>query len=440
MRKFLVLVGVCLLCCCVTRPVVAQQALGRTTIRSPRVAALEKSLKDGDAAALENFWREIKQRGTPLVERISGDDKHVLVTFLWRGGPETTNVGLVSDLPGAAEEPEKSLLEKLPNTNVWFRTYKLRNDGRFTYYISPNDSLLPVAQRRGRYWDTWRADPLNPRHFVMHEDRDYVRSLVELSGAARIPWLEAKPNVPKGRSKQFHVGSKILGEERSFWIYTPPGYSTDGQPYDLLVLFDGDSYALDVPTATIIENLLEAGRIRPLVVLMVDQKDRNVELACNERFTNFVAQEMVPWVRAHYHVTSSAAKTTIGGQSFGGLAAAFAGLRHPEVFGNILTTTAYFEWDPQEKSAADAEDLEYEWIIRQFAASPKLPLRFVITAGLFDWGGDTTPQPSSLAASRHMRDVLLAKGYAVSYREIAGADEVLTAAVTLPDALRALRK
>lgn len=430
-----------LLGCCAPLPAYAQLSRIPLAPRSPRLAMLRKQLKNGEAGVLDNFWREVKQRGTPLVEPIPSDDKHVLVTFLWRGGPETKNVGLVSDLPGgAAEAPEKNLLTNLPGTNVWFKTYRVRSDARFTYYLSPNDSLVPRAEKKEKDWETWQADPLNPRHFVQHEDRDYVRSLVELPGAAPIPWLEARSDAPKGRTEEFHLSSMLLGEERRFWVYTPPGYTVTGRPYDLLVFFDGQMYAQMIPAATIIENLLAGGRIRPPAVLMIDQKDRNVELACNERFTNFVAQELVPWVRAHYHVTSSPAETTIGGQSLGGLAAAFAGLRHPDVFGNVLTTTAYFEWDPQEDSAADPEDLEYEWIIRQYAASARLPLRFVITAGLFDWNDETTPEPSSLAASRHMRDVLLAKGYTVVYKEIAGGDEVLTGAVALPEELLALLK
>ncbi len=89
-------------------------------------------MKSGDAAALDDFWREVKQRGTPLVEPIPGDDKHVLVTFRWRGARETKNVVLFSALPGVGDAPEKNLLANLPGTNVWFKTYKLRKDSRFT--------------------------------------------------------------------------------------------------------------------------------------------------------------------------------------------------------------------------------------------------------------------------------------------------------------------
>ncbi|HEV2021130.1 MAG TPA: alpha/beta hydrolase-fold protein [Terriglobales bacterium] len=431
--------GFLLIGCCVPTPACAQEGSNQLPIRSPRVVALEKQLESGDVAALDSFWSEIKQQGAPLVEPISGDDKHVLVTFLWRGGRETKNVGLFSDLLGAAEAPEKNLLVNLPGTNVWFKTYAVRKGGRFAYYLSPNDSLLPYDQRKGKDWDTLQPDPLNPRHFVTHyEQRDKVSSLVELPGAAPVPaWLGARPDVPSGRTEVQHLSSKILGNERRFWVYTPPGYTADGKPYDLLVLFDGGAYARTIPTATIIENLLAAGRIHPLVVLMVDQKNRNIELTCNEAFNEFLVRELMPWVHEHYHVSSNPAETIVGGFSARGLAAAFAALRHPEIFGNVLSLSGYFSWDPREDQAVDEEDLEWEWIIRQFAASPQLPLRFTLTVGLFErFHREKLPDmPTLLQSNRHMRDVLLAKGYPLNYREVPGGHEVYAFELALPDAL-----
>lgn len=38
------------------------------------------------------------------------------------------------------------------------------------------------------------------------------------------------------------VSSAILGNERTVWTCTPPGYKPDGGPYPLLLLFDGDAY------------------------------------------------------------------------------------------------------------------------------------------------------------------------------------------------------
>ena len=119
-----------LLGCCVPAPTEAQQGSEQPPIRSLRLVALERKLKSGDVAALDNFWREIKQQGTPLVEPIPGDDLRVLVTFLWLGETETKNVVLFSALPGgddaasafSAAQLVQNQFVNLPGTNVWFKT------------------------------------------------------------------------------------------------------------------------------------------------------------------------------------------------------------------------------------------------------------------------------------------------------------------------------
>jgi hypothetical protein len=50
---------------------------------SPRLAGLQKEKGAGNASAVETFWREVTRQGTPLIEPIKGDERTVLVTFLW---------------------------------------------------------------------------------------------------------------------------------------------------------------------------------------------------------------------------------------------------------------------------------------------------------------------------------------------------------------------
>src|SRR5262249_19776793 len=51
---------------------------------SPGLASLKKQLARGNAAALDEFWKEVGKQGAPLVEPAPTDDKHQLVTFVWR--------------------------------------------------------------------------------------------------------------------------------------------------------------------------------------------------------------------------------------------------------------------------------------------------------------------------------------------------------------------
>jgi enterochelin esterase-like enzyme len=204
------------------------------------------------------------------------------------------------------------------------------------------------------------------------------------------------------------------------------------EPIDHVLLFDGQACIdlLDVPT--VLDNLLAESRIPSLVVVMVDNPDRetrNRELPCHQPFADFLARELLPWARARYHVTDDPARTIVGGQSYGGLAATFAGLRYPEVFGNVLSQSGSFWWKPD-------GDEEHEWLTRQFVDSPALPLRFYLDVGLLE--NSYEEGPSQRCTNRHMRDILRAKGYPVHYVEYNGGHDYVWWRGTLADGLLAL--
>jgi enterochelin esterase family protein len=71
---------------------------------------------------------------------------------------------------------------------------------------------------------------------------------------------------------------------------------------------------------------------------------------------------------------------------------------------------------------------------KQFIASPKLPLRFYIDAGAFEFDSNGTGG-GILETSREMRDVLLAKGYEVHYQQFVGGHDYLSWRGTLADGL-----
>jgi len=68
-------------------------------IQSSRLLRLQTDMRD-DASAVLRFWDEMAERGTPLIEPISGMDHQMLVTFLWRAGDAVEHVALICDLTG----------------------------------------------------------------------------------------------------------------------------------------------------------------------------------------------------------------------------------------------------------------------------------------------------------------------------------------------------
>jgi len=409
---------------------------------SPRLTALRDRIKSGDREALNSFWKEISERGAPIVEEVPGVDREMLVTMLWRGTAETKNV-FVFRL-GEVNKPMVRLLD----TDLWYKTFRLQKGARFIYQLATN---LPDPKEWGgvtRFAGVVRNDPLNPFQYAERSDefnpyQVNTFSALELPAADSQAWNITQPKVPTGQVQRDKFRSKLLGNERPIWIYTPHSYSPGKKPYGLLVLSDGGVYVNGAHVATTLDNLIAAGVIPPLVAVMVDNPNRWPELSCNSAYADFLAQEIVPWARANYHATDRPEQTTIGGASLGGLAAAFVGLRHPEVFGNVLSQSGSFAWKP------DGEK-EYEWLNRQFAASPRLPLRFSFEAGLMEgtwwWrslvpvspNGPTLIDPTLLAANRNLRDTLQSKGYPVHYTEFNGNHGFLNWRGTLASHLIAL--
>jgi enterochelin esterase family protein len=411
---------------------------------SPRLQTLQERLKSGDKDALDSFWKEITERGAPIIERVPGNDRDLLVTMLWRAKEETRNV-FVFRL-GDVSKPMARLLD----TDLWYKTFRLQKGARFIYQLATN--LPDPKEWRGitRFAGDLRNDPLNPLQFTerWNEFNPYevtFTSAVELPSAEPQVWNVVQPKVPTGRVQRDKFTSKLLGNERPIWIYTPHGYAAGKKPYGLLVLSDGGLYVNTAHVATTLDNLIAAGVIPPLVAVMVDNPNRWRELSCNSQYADFLAQEIVPWARANYHATDRPEQIIIGGTSLGGLQAGCAGLKHSEVFGNVLSQSGDFKWKP------DGEK-EWEWLNRQFAASPRLPLRFSFEAGLMEgtwWWRDLMAQlpnpppanlidPTFLATNRNLRDTLQSKGYSVHYTEFNGNHGLLNWRGTLASHLIAL--
>jgi enterochelin esterase-like enzyme len=388
------------------------------------LAALQKDLKAGDRNALETFWQKVAQEGTPLVEAIAGDHQHALLTFLWRGRAETKNVVVSSEL---GLDPVKNQMTHVPDTDIWYKSYRVPNNIRLTYELSPNDSLLPWNKRPET--EHYEADPLNPRKLPG------FGSAVELPAAPLQPWITTYPDAPLGKVEQHPFKSKVLNNERGLWVYTPPGYSAKGKPYGLLLLFDGPEYIYIIPTATILDNLLAKNLTPPLVLVNVgaiSEEMRDQELGCNQSFEDFLIKELLPWIHEHYNVTPEPAQTIIGGISLGGFSATYQAMRHPEIFGNVISQSAPFWF----KQGCGTED---EWMTKQFASRTRLPIRFYLEVGSLE--GEAEPESyglSQITVNEHLRDALRAKGYTVFYQESAGGHNPLNWRGGIADGLLAL--
>jgi enterochelin esterase family protein len=398
---------------------------------SPRIAAMQCELEKGDTSGLDAFWRAVEAEGTPLIEPVEGDDGHALVTFLWRPAEEHRNVVIYCPLEPFVQD---NLMARLPGTDLWWKTYRVAVDVRTPYWFCPDDSLVPRYDEHD--WAArsvrWTADPLNPR--TVRETPP--ASELAMPEAPPMPWSAARPGVPAGDLSEHKIRSDPLGGDRPLWVYTPPGYAVHAAtaPYALLVLFDGWAYVNLIPTPTILDNLFAEERISPVVAVIVGNGGGNRlrDLGLYPPHVEFLAGELLPWVRERYHVSADPTRTIVGGSSLGGVAATFAALRRPDVFGSVLSQSGAFHW----KGEGDPEP---EWLARHVAARAPAPVRFSLRAGRLEtWPTLGKHAPSMLTVNRHMRDLLRAKGYDVAYAEFAGGHDYLCWEAVLPEQLMEL--
>jgi enterochelin esterase family protein len=420
---------------------VAAQTIGSgqtsPSLESPAIAQLERDLSTGNRAAQDNFWKIVEQRRTPIVEPMSGGAGEVLATFLWKDPGDTRSVLVDARFSGVdpLNDPA-SLMTHIKGTDVWYLTRSLPADAELLYQLVVNPAGLgPTALRAAR------PDPLNPFMYPERDDPMYDAaalwrdgSIARMPAAKDNPWLVPPAAAARGVTREHEIKSALLtaANPRKVWVHVPPSERLE-RPR-LLILFDGGTtYQTRIPTTAILDNLYAAGKIGTTVAVLVDNGGpaRSADMTFSDDFVKFLADELVPWVQREYHFTAEPSRTALGGDSLCGLIGAYAALRRPDVFGAVLAQSGAF----QERNPHDASSPEPEWLARQFASAPKSELSFYLEVGSVESRPEGNDGTSLLASNRHLRDVLIARGFAVSYTETYGDHDPVHWRRMLPDAL-----
>lgn len=183
-------------------------------------------------------------------------------------------------------------------------------------------------------------DPANP---LMKPNLLGPTSMVHVPGPPSLPWeLNA---VAHGEIHRHFYKSDIVGDQRDFFVYTPPGYDARAkQRYPVLYLLHGFSDDASGWTAVgrahvILDNLIAQGKAKPMLVVMPlgygapeilnrtgAFRDPGLRARNFERFRDALLQEVLPRVEKEYRVSSSRDERAIAGLSMGGAESLFTGL------------------------------------------------------------------------------------------------------------------
>lgn len=422
----------------------AGATLGLLAVESPRIAALKLDFSARGEKALQAFWSGIGSRGAPLVELLPGRKGEVLVTFLWRTpdrAPQHT-IGVRVNYTDWEENGEPSLLAHLPCTDAWYRSFLVPADARFHYrfarpHAGASDPMaLSSESFQDRMWDYFQ-DRLNPRsigHLSRLNNGPENGRLSYVAGPAAKADRYGEPQLkaPAGRVVIDNLSSAALGNSREIAIYTPHGYLADGPAYPLLLMFDGAAFRASGDLVTILDNMIAARAIVPLVAVFVDSIDdeaRHRDLAPdNAAQGEFLSRELLPWIRARTHVSRDPVKATVGGASFSGLAAAAAALEHPDLFRNVIALSGSYWWRPAEERRLRIRGRLRSWLADRYAERELPSMRFFMDVGQWE-------QPEMILLARDIRDVLQAQGHHVRYQEFNGGHDFANWRVEMQDAL-----
>lgn len=181
------------------------------------------------------------------------------------------------------------------------------------------------------------ADPVNPR--IKLRARTSA-SLFEIPGDA--PWI-AK-DVPHGTVEMVTHHSKVLGDVREVFVYTPPGYERNRNArYPVMYLMHGNNDVAAGWTWTgrahiILDNLIAAGKAQPMILVMPwahaapfgAPGKKNTEM-----FERYLVEEVVPLAESRYRTVKDRQSRAIAGLSMGAGHSLHTGLRHLDLFANI---------------------------------------------------------------------------------------------------------
>ncbi len=153
----------------------------------------------------------------------------------------------------------------------------------------------------------------------------------------------------KGVDKMLELVSKALGEKRKIKIYLPPGHDR-AKSYPVIYAADG------MTNAEILEPLILAGKVRPIVVVGVlpglpggsspavryQARSSGLRISAGDRPTRFAkhekffCEEVRAWAEKELGATRDQSERAIQGVSNGARFAVEMGMRHPELFGHVF--------------------------------------------------------------------------------------------------------
>ena len=348
-------------------------------------------------------------------------------------------IWLCSHQVAFAQRPPERVVspEVSPDHRVTIR-FRAPNAKEVSVPIEGYEKPLPMTKGENGVWSV-TTDPLVADYYgysILMDGEDLVDpnnpmlrpNLFNSGNAVRVPGPSTLPweinDVPHGVVHHHLYHSSVVGDDRDFYVYTPPKYDPASQQrYPVLYLLHGFSDEANAWTVIghaniILDNLIAQDRAKPMIVVMPlgygtmemirlawaawerpDLRDENFR-----KFTRALLTEVMPQVESEYRIRRNRDSRAIAGLSMGGSESLLTGLNNLDKFGWIGAFSSGgiprdFQEDFPELDASAARHLHLLWIacgtedelitgnrnLRTWLKSKNIPLTEIETPGKHTW-------------------------------------------------------
>jgi enterochelin esterase-like enzyme len=277
-----------------------------------------------------------------------------------------------------------------PGRGPTVRSPEVAADGKVTFRLrAPNakevavtgiGSRLPMQKDEQGIW-TVTTDALKPDIYTYSFLVDGVSMPDPRNGQLKTSWGAVGESLlhvpgpviwepaegPRGVVSHHFYKSGSIGDNRDFYVYTPPNYDpARKQPYPVLFVLHGLSDEtgtwLNVGAANVmLDNLINQGKAKPMIMVntlgygTADGTRGAMQAGMIPAFATALVNEVLPQVEKEYHASRDRTQHAVAGLSMGGAEALYTGLHHLDQFAYIGSFSGAFVMWPRANTAPTPE-------------------------------------------------------------------------------------
>jgi enterochelin esterase family protein len=232
------------------------------------------------------------------------------------------------------------------------------------------------------------------------------------------PELERVEDIAHGRIDEFEFESERLQNKRRVYVYLPAAYDLDNdQRFPSFYVHDGGEYLDRARLSNVMDNLIHAQQIRPIVVVMIDPVNRMQEYAADDAYRDFLCDEFVPAIDDRYRTIIGRDSRGVMGASLGGLISAYIALSRPQLFSKVAGQSSALHYQENKLFALLDADAD-------------MTIKFYLDVGTYE--------PRFIPAHERFVEALEQKHWPCLYQELPGGHNWTNWRAHMKDLLRYL--